>query len=138
MISVLEFAAVLPALGAGHWAGDYWLQRHADAVAKGLPGRAGRSACLRHVASYTAAQLTALVIAGAVLAVPLGAAHVAAGLALSAATHYFADRREPLRRLAAAIGKGQFWDQGGAAVLDQAWHWTWVFAAALVIAGRWS
>jgi hypothetical protein len=136
--AALAFAVALPALGAGHWAGDYWLQRESQAVRKGLPGPAGRRACLGHVATYTAAQLAALALAGVVLSVPLGWGHVAAGLAVSAVTHYFADRREPLRRVAAAIGKGPFWDNGGAAAMDQAWHWTWIFASALVIAGGWS
>lgn len=52
------------------------------------------------------------------------AARVAAALSISAVTHYAADRREPLKRLAQATGKGNFWDPapplGGAYALDQA------------------
>ena len=65
----------------------------------------------------------------------------AAGLAVSAVTHYFADRRRPLRWLAGLIpGKLGFWQAGdglasGGAFLDQAWHWWWLFAAALITAG---
>ena len=73
----------------------------------------------------------------AVLAAPVAAWHAAAGLAVSAVMRYAADRREPLRRLAAAAGKAGYRESGGAAQLDQAWHWTWLFAAALVIAGGW-
>jgi hypothetical protein len=66
---------------------------------------------------------------------------VAAGLAVSAVSHYFADRRRPLQRVAGLIpGKLGFWRAGdglasGAAHLDQAWHWGWLFAAALITAG---
>jgi hypothetical protein len=63
-----------------------------------------------------------------------------AGLALSAVTHYFSDRRQPLAWVAAKLGKRGFYEAGsglatGAALLDQAWHWAWLFASALVISG---
>jgi hypothetical protein len=56
-------------------------------------------------------------------------------------THYFADRRAPLRRLAGEVGAGGFWRTGeglatGAALLDQAWHWWWLFVSALIVSGR--
>ncbi|MEU8511618.1 hypothetical protein AB0C76_08535 [Kitasatospora sp. NPDC048722] len=62
---------------------------------------------------------------------------MAAALALSAVTHYIADRREPLRRLADATGKGRFVrlaDHGmnGAYALDQAWHHAAETVAALI------
>ena len=55
-------------------------------------------------------------------------------------THYFSDRRAPLERLAGLLGKSGFYRAGsglaaGAALLDQAWHWAWLFASALVISG---
>jgi hypothetical protein len=138
MTPALAFTVALAALVAGHQVGDYWVQSDTQAADKGRPGWTGRLACAEHVATYTATQTLSLVLACAVLAVPLSVVHVTAGMALSAATHYLADRREPLRKLAAALGKGPFWDRGGAALLDQAWHYGWIFCAALVIAGRWS
>jgi hypothetical protein len=49
-------------------------------------------------------------------------------------------RRRPLELLARLIGKGEFWDLGdglasGATAMDQAFHWAFVFAAAIVTAG---
>ena len=63
---------------------------------------------------------------------------MAGGLAVSAVSHYFADRRAPLRRLAERTGSGEFWHAGeglatGAALLDQAWHWGWLFVSALIV-----
>jgi hypothetical protein len=64
------------------------------------------------------------------------------------ASHYWAGRRSTLARLAAAIGKGEYYRLGsprpgwadnpsigtGAYALDQAWHIAWLWVAALVIA----
>lgn len=138
MTAAIGFTVAAAALTAGHYAGDYWIQTHAQAIRKALPGRPGRRACAGHVATYTITQAWALVLASAVLQVPFAWQQVAAGLAVSAVTHYAADRRVLLQRLAAVIGKGEYWDNGGAASLDQAWHLTWIFLAALLIAGRWS
>lgn len=72
---------------------------------------------------------------------PLSGRNVAAGLAVSAFTHYFADRREPLRKVAEATGHAPFYRMNtgglnGAYLMDQSWHYAWIFVAALVIAGR--
>lgn len=62
------------------------------------------------------------------------------GLAVSAVTHYVADRRAPLAAVARWIGKADYWRLGsgtlasGAAYLDQSWHWMWLGVAALVTA----
>lgn len=138
MTAAVTFAVAMAALGAGHWLGDYWVQTHGQAMRKALPGWPGRLACAAHVATYTLTLAGCLALAGWALNVPLDITHVACGLAVSAVTHYAADRRRPLRRLAAALGKAGYWDNGGAALLDQGWHWAWLFAAALVIAGGWS
>jgi hypothetical protein len=58
---------------------------------------------------------------------------------VSAVTHYFADRRAPIRTLASLIpGKLEFLQSGnglasGAAVLDQAWRSGWLFISGLVM-----
>jgi hypothetical protein len=38
-----------------------------------------------------------------------------------------------LARLAARVGKASHHNNGGAAHLDQSWHWTWLFVAAVTI-----
>jgi hypothetical protein len=94
------FPVVAAALAAGHYAGDYWIQTHRQATRKGLAGWPGRAACAAHVASYTIALAACLALATWWLAVPVSPARVIAGLAVSAVSHYFADRRTPLARLA--------------------------------------
>lgn len=75
--------------------------------------------------------------------------------AIDAATHYWADRRTTLKRLADRCGKAEFYSLGtpthaghpvtakgeyaptlgtGAYALEQSWHILWLFVAALLIA----
>ena len=102
---------------------------------------ARRRACAAHVATYSLTLGACLAFAGWWLSLPLSAGWAAAGLGLSAVTHYFADRRKPLERLAELWpGKIGFYRAGeglatGAALLDQAWHWWWLFLSALLISG---
>jgi hypothetical protein len=63
MSTAARFAAAYAVLTAAHEVGDYWVQRDAEAVAKGRHGHEGRLACARHVASYTATQGVALLAA---------------------------------------------------------------------------
>ncbi len=141
MTAAAVFAAVFAAYAAGHQVGDYWVQTNGQAAGKCAPGWRGRGACASHVATYTMTLAACLALAWWRLGLPLQPAPVAAGLAVSAVTHYFADRRRPLERLASLIpGKLGFWRAGqglasGAAHLDQAWHWWWLFAAALITTG---
>jgi hypothetical protein len=148
------FAAVYAALAAGHEVGDFWLQRDTDARSKGAPGAEGRKACAVHVATYTATQGATLALVQAATGTRASARRTVLGLAFSAATHYAADRRTPLKKLADLMqpwfGKADFYTLGapreghddnpaiatGAFHLDQSWHAaTSVFAAALIIAG---
>jgi hypothetical protein len=82
------------ALEAGHELGDYWVQTDHQAANKGKEGAPGMVACAAHVATYTVTQ------AACVAAAALATGHkpkwgrVALGLAVSAVTHYAADRRE--------------------------------------------
>lgn len=146
------FAAVFVTLFVAHQAGDIWIQTHWQATTKGQPGWVGRLACAAHVASYTATALVALAVADVVLGLPLDGWRTALGLTVSAVTHYVADRRTPLLRIAEAIqpwtGKADFYRLGaprdgrddnpslgtGAYALDQSWHYLWLFVAALIIA----
>lgn len=139
-----RFAATFAALLAAHHVGDYWIQTDHQAANKGRHGdhsenTAGRHACLAHVASYTAT--TTAAVAGANQVLRLGASWraVLAGQAISAITHYWADRRHTLRGLATRTGKLDFYERGeglarGSAVLDQSWHLAWLGIAALATA----
>ncbi|WP_431881678.1 DUF3307 domain-containing protein [Micromonospora chalcea] len=138
------FAAVLPA----HHAADYLFQRHSDAVNKGEAGAVGRRACTRHVASHTLVQVAAAYGMARATGVRLRPSSVLAGAAVSAITHWVADRREPLRKAAYALGKGEFHDLGkarpghddnecvgtGAHFIDQAWHMVWLAPAVTLMA----
>lgn len=147
MASTAErFAASYAVLVAAHEVGDYIVQQDKDAVAKGRPGREGRIACARHVASYTATQAVALTAANRGLRLGLSWRRVAAGLAVSAFTHYVADRcaghwaetdgAPALVRAAHGSGKSGWLtrDPGAGPLLDQAWHKGWIAAAAAVTA----
>jgi hypothetical protein len=142
------FAAVFIALAAAHGVGDHWVQSSHQALHKGDPGWPGRRACAAHVATYTATQAAALLLAWTVLGLPLRPAGAACALTISALTHYAADRRTPLRRLALLLGKagylrttrvvrepaGPATDTGpGTALfhLDQSLHFAAIFLAAL-------
>ncbi|MGW5497754.1 transcriptional regulator [Streptomyces olivaceoviridis] len=149
------FAAVFVALYVAHSVGDHWVQSSCQAATKGQPGWAGRLACGRHVLGLTLTKTLVLVPVAAVLGLPVTALGLAVGLGLDAASHYWADRRTTLARLARACGKGEFYSLGtpshpahpvtadggyaptlgtGAYALDQSWHMLWLGIAALIIA----
>lgn len=142
-----QFAAMYAVLTASHEVADYWVQVDADAVAKGRPGREGAATCAKHVASYTITQALALVAADRGLGLGLGWRRITAALAVSATTHYIADRsggrwREDgpstrLVRFARRSGHAGWLerDPGAGPLLDQAWHRGWIAIAAVVAAG---
>jgi hypothetical protein len=146
--AAVTFAVVLPALLVAHNVADHWVQRSHESIHKGAPGWPGRRACASHVAGYTV--VTALVtgLVWWAFGLPISLAGFMAGQALSAVTHYWADRRTTLAALAGRVGKGEFYALGaprpgrgdnptlgtGAYALDQAWHWTWLLVAALLTA----
>jgi Protein of unknown function (DUF3307) len=142
------FAAVLVALYVAHEVGDHWIQTHRQAMAKGQPGWTGHRACAAHVATLTMTKATTLTLIAVALGLHLLLATAVAGLAVDAVSHYWADRRTTLARLAHWLGKGGFYTLGaprpghddqpvlgtGAYALDQSWHIGWLFIAALIIA----
>ncbi|WP_035800539.1 hypothetical protein [Kitasatospora mediocidica] len=139
-----RFAAAYALLRAAADVADHWIQSDHQARVKGQhdhtegqSSAAGRRACAAHVATYTATQAAALLGGTALLGIRLRPGPVAAALMLSAVTHYVADRRDPLRKLADATGKANFvrlTDHGmnGAYALDQAWHHAFETAAVLI------
>jgi len=142
-----RFAATYAALTASHEVADHWVQIDAQATAKGTPGAEGVRACAAHVATYTATQAAALVAADRLLGLRLDWRRAAAGLAVSAVTHYVADRQgghwrdeEPrgVVKLAASTGKSTWLQRDPMAgyLMDQSWHKGWIFIAALVAAAE--
>lgn len=146
--SAVTFAVVLPALLVAHNVADHWMQTNHQAVTKGQRGHAGRSACAAHVASYTAVTAVVVGLLWLVFDLDVSLPGFVAGQLVSAVTHYWADRRVTLARLAELVGKSAFYALGaprasrddnpslgtGAYALDQSWHWLWLFVAALVTA----
>lgn len=154
MTEPLVFASVYAALHAAHAVGDHWIQTHTQACEKAAPGRRGRLACIRHVATLTATKATALGVVALLLGLPVSPVATSAGLLIDAVSHYWADRRTTLVALADWLGrtiipgKGEFARLGspradkddrphlgtGLHALDQSWHTGWLFVAALVVA----
>ena len=142
------FAVASAALLAAHQVGDHWVQTHRQALTKGGSGRTARTACGRHVASLAAVKVLFLLATFAVTGLQVRPGWWAAGLGVDAVSHYWADRRTTLRRLAGRVGKADFFNLGapregrddnftlgtGAYALDQSWHVGWLFIAALILA----
>ncbi|MEU3520187.1 hypothetical protein ABZ770_33800 [Streptomyces sp. NPDC006654] len=145
--SAARFAAVYAALTAAHEVADHWVQIDSQASAKGREGAAGARACAAHVATYTATQAAALAVTARALHLELSPRRAALALAVSAVTHYVADRQgghwrdeQPrgVVRLAAVTGH-RGWlerDPGAGYLLDQSWHKGWITAAALLAAAH--
>lgn len=152
-------AGAYAVMHAMHGIGDHWIQTDKCAQAKSAPGTSGRLACAWHVLTYIATMTGAVVAAaaGVALAVGLGPAgtwillspmHLVIAMTLTAVTHYIADRRTPLRRLAAATGHRRFVELGlpregrddlptlgtGMYALDQSAHIGLLLPAAVIIA----
>lgn len=132
-------AAAYAALRTAAHVADHWVQTGHQAAHKADAGLAGHRAMAGHVASYAATQALALVAADRLLGMGLRPSRMAAAVAVSAATHWFIDRRWPVRKLAEALGKEEFYRAGevcgsGAYVLDQAAHHLMEGIAAVVAA----
>ena len=144
-MSIARLGGMYAILHASHEFADHWVQTHRQALAKGADDDAGRRACASHVATLTVTQTLALFVGAHVVGEKLSARRVAAGLAVNAISHYWADRRSTLARLADRTGKGEFYRLGdpkaapvgvGSYALDQAWHTAWLAITALIITGR--
>ncbi|MFE9286651.1 hypothetical protein [Streptomyces olivaceus] len=144
-MTATRFAAVYAALVAAHEVADHWVQIDAHATVKGQPDREGAVACAKHCLTYTATQAAALAAVQRATGMRLSWKRAALGLAISAGTHYIADRQgghwrdeEPrgIVRLAAATGHAGWLkrDPNAGYLMDQAWHKGWIFVAALVAA----
>lgn len=149
LAAVTVFAATLPTLLVAHTVADHWVQTERQATGKHAAGWPGRLACARHVATYTLVTALAVGLVVGLFALPVTAGGFVAGQAVSALTHYWADRRTTLATLARWVGQAGFYTLGaprpgrddnpaplgsGAYALDQSWHWLWLFVAALLTA----
>ena len=149
MTGVASFAAVFAGLYAAHQVADHWVQTDHQAANKAKPGRVGRLACLAHVGTYTLTAVVALAPLKLLLGLELEPVSLVLGLLVSAVTHYVADRRFPLRKLAEATGHHTFVNLGAPRAdhddkpclgtdmyaLDQSFHIGWLFIASVIIAG---
>ncbi|MCI3225834.1 transcriptional regulator [Streptomyces sp. NP-1717] len=149
------FAAVFVALYVGHSVGDHWVQSSCQAADKGKPGWVGRLADARHVLGLTLTKLILLVPVVLLLDLRVSALGLVLGFTADAVTHWWADRRTTLARLAKVAGKSEFYSLGtpahpaapatagggyaptlgtGAYALDQSFHHVWLLVGALIIA----
>lgn len=134
-----KFSAAYTALRVAGQVADHYVQTSHQAAHKADAGVAGHKAMAGHIASYAAAQAAALVVVNQVLDAGIKPRGIVAAVAFSAATHWFIDRRWPVRKLAEATGKLGFHDAGevcgkGSYVLDQAAHHLMEGVAAVVAA----
>lgn len=160
IVTTLAFLAVLSSMLVAHAVGDHWVQTQVQDRDKGLHGDQmwkGRLACLRHVASYTVCTSLVVAMMWAILGLRISLFSFVLGQLISAVTHYWADRRVPLQRLAELVDRlqglkgeavGAFFRLGapragkddnlvlgtGRYALDQAWHYLWIFIASVVTA----
>lgn len=139
MNAALVFAVAFIALWVGHQVGDYLAQSDWMCAHKGGPSRSWQTwaALAAHVTAYSLAQLAALAAVAAVTGLPLfGGRAVWVGLAFSALTHAFIDRRWPVVWYMNHTGSGSYAQTGeGRHHVDQALHHVCLFVSALIIAG---
>lgn len=113
-MTAVTFAVLLPSLLVAHHVADHWIQTDWQAKHKGDrdPWYVGRLACASHVATYTATTATAVALLWWLFALPITPLGFVLGQAVSAVTHYWADRRFTLQRLCERLGKGEFYRLG--------------------------
>ncbi|MEV7830847.1 hypothetical protein AB0P12_09520 [Streptomyces subrutilus] len=147
--TLATFGAVWAVLSVGHNLADHVIGQtdqqaegkaapSAAEVANGVSPRRGWGACLGHVAQYHLVMAMMLALVWAVLPLQMSWTGLAAGLALSAVTHAFFDRRWPVRWLLQHIGSKGFAElkaagMNGMYLTDQALHQTALLASALLI-----
>ncbi|MEV7925319.1 DUF3307 domain-containing protein [Kitasatospora sp. NPDC088779] len=135
------FGAIAATLYAAHKWADLAVQTDAQAARKGRPGEenpatAAQSwrALIAHVVSYHLVMAAMLAVVVLVLDLPVTLTGASAGLAWSAITHGFLDRRWPIRAWMRRTGSRDFAEQPfGRFQVDQAWHVLCLWLSALLI-----
>lgn len=105
-----KFAAVGVGRFAAHWVGDH-LTGQTDKMAnhKCDPGPEGTKACLAHVALYSLGSAATVLVLNKTLQLGLSWKGIVLGEAVSAFSHYYADRdRERFAQLVARTGSPAF------------------------------
>ncbi|MFJ5804037.1 DUF3307 domain-containing protein [Streptomyces decoyicus] len=142
MMPAAVFAAVFAVLFASHvWADHCWqTDRWAAAKGRPEPDADGPTAAeswrvlLAHVAVYHLVMALMLAVTTLLLHLPIGWSGAAAGIAFSAVTHGFWDRRWPVKAWMVLTGSGEFAkDPQGRYSVDQAQHVFCLWGAALLI-----
>lgn len=136
-MSAAVLAASFAALYASHMVADHVVQTDFQASFKAERGRTGVIAMAGHVGSYGLTQTlacTLLLVAG----VPLSPLGLIVGLAVSAATHAFIDRRWPVQWILRHTGSDRFaalasGGMNGPYLADQALHVGCLFVAAVLM-----
>jgi hypothetical protein len=116
------FAAAFIALFGAHHLADYPLQTDHLAAHKADQDVRGWIANQVHAATHTAVAAVLLVLAAAVLALPLPLAGTIAALAWVHLSHSAIDRRRGIAWWMEHTGQRSFREHGGAAHVDQAAH----------------
>lgn len=109
---VASFSAVLGTMLVAHNVADHWVQTGWEAANKGRRDRTGRIACLTHVLSYTATTWLFTTVVWIMFDLSISIWGIVAGQSISAVSHYWADRRFTLERLATWRGHGDFYRLG--------------------------
>lgn len=139
MAEAATFAAVGVTLYAAHQLADHVLgQTDKQANGKAEPGWAGWRHIAGHVGLYHAVMGVMLLVAVAVLDLPVTWLGAVAGVGFSAVTHAVIDRRWPVRLLLEATGSGPFsrlnsGGMNGLYLADQACHWACLWVSALLV-----
>ena len=123
---------IASAIAAHEW-GDQYAQGGPDGLdplEKGQPGSNGRRRCLRHVRSYTATHAATQLALNTAIGVRTNPTVFLTGHATTGLLHYAMDRSRESGRLVRHLSRlpgmpdtVEYWNRGGQAALDQAWHW---------------
>ncbi|MFE2937307.1 DUF3307 domain-containing protein [Streptomyces sp. NPDC059278] len=142
MTSAAVFAAVFAVLFASHvWADHCW-QTDRWAAAKGRPEPGTHAptaieswrALLAHVAVYHLVMAVMLAVTAVLLDLPIGWAGACAGIAFSAVSHGFWDRRWPVKMWMTMTGSREFAkNPQGRYSVDQAQHVFCLWISALLV-----
>lgn len=95
-----------------HNVADHWVQTSWEAANKGRKDSTGRAACLSHVVTYTLTSTIFVCVLYLIFHLPISWYGVLAGQAISAISHYWADRRFTLEKLCGWLGKADFYKLG--------------------------
>ncbi|GAA3271299.1 DUF3307 domain-containing protein [Dactylosporangium vinaceum] len=140
MNAAATFAAIAATLYAAHQLADHVLgQTDRQAAHKAAPGWTGWRHLLGHVALYHLVMAVMTLTVVAVLHLPATGTGLITGLAFSAVSHAFLDRRWPVRWLLEHTGSIPFSrlaDHGlnGMYLADQSLHYACLWLSALLIA----